>query len=106
VQALDENPGAMIVAGGDFGLPALLAAAVVPVARAIVDVGRFDNGSDQAFVERVYIPGLRRAGDFQTAIAMTRGRVEIHNAADRFTLEGARVQCDRLTPQQIAALLR
>ena len=106
VQALDENPGAMIVAGGDFGLPALLAAAVVPVARAIVDVGRFDNGSDQAFVERVYIPGLRRAGDFQTAIAMTRGRVEIHNAADRFTLEGARVQRDKLTPQQIAALLR
>ena len=106
VQAIDENPGAAIVAGGDFGLPALLAAAVAPVARAVVDVGRFDNGSDQAFIERVFISGLRRAGDFQTAMAMTRGRVVIHNAADRFTLDGANVERGKLTPDQIAARLR
>jgi len=106
VQAIDENPGAMLVAGGDFGLPALLAAAVAPVARAVVDVGRFDSGSDEAFIERMDIPGLRRAGDFQTAIAMTRGRVVIHNAADRFTPEYARVERDKLTVDQIVALLR
>ena len=41
----------------------LLASAVMPVTRAILDVSGFDTSSDAAFLERVYIPGLRRAGD-------------------------------------------
>jgi hypothetical protein len=106
VRSLDENPGAMLVADREWGLPALLATAVTPVARAVIDVDRFDNGSDQAFVERLYVPGLRRAGDLQTAIAMTNGRVVIHNAGDRFALAGARVQKEMLTAEQVAALLR
>jgi hypothetical protein len=105
VRALDENPGAMLVADGDFGLPAVLALAAAPAARAVVDVGQFDIGSDQAFVERLYIPGLRRAGDLQTAIAMASGTVIIHNAGDRFTLAGARIEPRTLTPAQIAAAL-
>jgi hypothetical protein len=105
VRALDENPGAMLVADGDFGLPALLALAVSPAARLVVDVEQFDIASDQAFVERLYIPGLRRAGDLQTAIAMASATVVIHNAGDRFTLTGARIEPRTLTPAQILSTL-
>ena len=105
VRALAENPGAMLVADGDFGLPALLALAAAPAARAVVDVGQFDNASDQAFVERLYIPGIRRAGDLQTAIAMASGTVVIHNAGERFTLTGARIEPRTLTPAQIVSAL-
>jgi len=106
VQAIDENPGAMLVADGDWGLAALLAAAVAPFSRVVVDVDRFDSGSDQAFVERLYMPGLRRAGDLQTAMAMTNASVIVHNAGDRFTLDKARVQRDKLAPDRVVELLR
>jgi hypothetical protein len=105
IHTLDENPTAMLVADGEFGLPALLALAVSPVARAVIDVAQFDNASDQAFVERLYIPGLRRAGDLQTAIGMAAGPVVIHNAGDRFTLSGARIEPQKLTPAQISSAL-
>ena len=52
--------GAILIADGDAGLAGLLAAAVAPVTRAILDVGRFDLSSDAAFLDRLYIPGLRR----------------------------------------------
>src|SRR5207247_2332969 len=70
VHELDAHPGAMLVAGGELGPAALLAIAVVPVTRAVIDVEQFDGASDQAFVDRLYIPGIRRAGDFRTAIGM------------------------------------
>jgi hypothetical protein len=106
VQALDESPGATLVADGDWSLPALLAAAVTPVSRVIVDVDRFDTGSDQAFVERLYMPGLRRAGDLQTAMAMTSASVIVHNAGDHFTLDKARVQRDKITLERLVELVR
>jgi hypothetical protein len=106
VQTLDANPGAMLVADGADGAPALLALAVVGVPRAVVDVAQFDRDSDEAFLERLYIPGIRRAGEFQTAIGMAQGTVAvIHNAGDRFRLEGARIERLPLSPEQIAALL-
>jgi dienelactone hydrolase len=106
VRALGAEPRASVVARGDWGLAALLALAIVPVERAIVDVEQFDNTSDQMFVDRLYIPGLRRAGDLQTAISMSRGSVVIHNAADRFTLAGPRVERRTLTPAEIVEVLR
>jgi hypothetical protein len=106
VRALEENPGAAIVADGDWGLAALLAAAVAPAARVVADVARFDLDSDDAFLERLYIPGLRRAGDLRTAMTMTNARVVVHNAGDRFTLNGAQVQHDKLTANLIVELLR
>ena len=33
------------------------------------------------------MPGLRRAGDPQTAMAMTSASVIVHNAGDHFTLD-------------------
>ena len=62
-------PGAIFVAEGDAALAGLLAAAVEPFRLSVLDVGSFDTSRDESFVERLYIPGLRRAGDVQTAAA-------------------------------------
>jgi hypothetical protein len=105
-RALDQAPGSALVAAADAGLPAILALAIVPARRAVIDVDGFDLGSDAAFVERLYIPGLRRAGDLQTAVTMAATPLVIHNAGDRFTLEGPRIERRKLTAAQILALLR
>jgi hypothetical protein len=104
VAALREVPSAVLVANRDAGLAALLAAAIVPVRRAIVDVDGFDTSSDTQFLDRIYIPGLRRAGDFQTAAAMAQGEVIAHGAGDSFRVSGIRVERQTLSPRQIAAL--
>jgi dienelactone hydrolase len=106
VQALDANPGAMLVADREWALPALLALAVVSVSRAVIDVAQFDDSSDDAFVERLYIPGIRRAGDLQTAISMATGTVVIHNTGGRLTLEGARIEPRQLSAEDIVARLK
>ena len=106
VQTLIGNPHASLVAAGDTGPAALLALAVAPVDRAVVDVAQFDNTTDAAFLERLYIPGLRRAGDLQTAVSMASGTVLVHNAGDRFTLDGPRIERRKLTPAEIVALLK
>ncbi len=106
VTALSNEPNAILVADGESGLAALLAAAVAPVSRAIVDVGHFDLSSDDAFLDRLYIPGIRRAGDLRTAAAMATGRVVIHNAGDRFSIEGHTVRAEKLTPEQLLQLLK
>jgi dienelactone hydrolase len=106
VQTLDDNPGAMLIADATFGPDALLALAVAPASRAIIDIAEFDNGSDAAFVERLYIPGIRSAGDFQTAVAMTHGTIVVHNTGDKFRIEGVRLEPKKLSPNEIATLLR
>lgn len=105
VAALRAAPSAVLVAGGDAGLPALLATAITPVRAAVVNVAGFDNSRDDQFVERLYVPGLRRAGDFQTAAAMVRGKVVVHDARDRFRVAGLQVERDALTAKQIVALV-
>jgi hypothetical protein len=104
VAALRESPSAVLVANGDAALPALLAAAITPVRLVVADVGGFDTSSDAQFLDRLYIPGLRRAGDLQTAAAMARGEVIVHGAGDGFHAAGIRVERDALTPAQIVAL--
>ena len=106
VSAVRAHPGAAVVADGDAALAAILAAAVAPVPLAILDVGQFDTSSDAGFVDHLYIPGLRRAGDLQTAISMSRGEIVIHNAGPKFNVTGLRAQSARLTPSDIAALAR
>ena len=106
VRALSEVPGAILIADGAAALPALLAGAIVPVSRSVLDVGEFDTSSDAAFVERLYIPGLRRAGDLDTAMSMNGGRVVIHNAGTRFTLPRAEVETRKLTVKEIVERVR
>ena len=48
---------------GDAALAGMLALAMETGRRAVLDVGDFDTSSDAAFLERLYMPGLRRAGD-------------------------------------------
>jgi hypothetical protein len=105
VSALRAAPSAVLVADGDAGLPALLAAAIAPVRAAVVGAGGFDTASDQQFIDRLYIPGLRRAGDFQTAAGMVSGHVTVHDARDRFRATGFRVERDALTAKQIVTLV-
>jgi dienelactone hydrolase len=106
VRALDANPGAALLATGDLGPAALMAVAVAPVHQAVIDIAQFDNDSDDSFIERLYIPGVRRAGDFGTAIAMSTGSVVVHDAGARFKLPGVRLQSRKLEPREIIALIR
>jgi hypothetical protein len=106
VRALLNAPGAMLVADGEAALPALLAAAVAPVPRAVLDVDGFDVSSDAAFLARLDIPGLRRAGDLRTAAAMARGRLVAHNAGARFALDGVTTHARKLAAAEVVRLLR
>jgi hypothetical protein len=106
VAAVRANVGAAIVADGDAALAALLASAVAPVPVAVLDVGRFDTSSDAGYLDRLYIPGLRRAGDLQTAVSLARGKVVVHNAGDRFAVTGVELHPRTLTPAEIADTMR
>jgi len=106
VAALQKDPDAMLVAQGDAALAALLATAIAPVRLAVLDVDGFDSSSDAAFVEHLYIPGLRRAGDLHTAVAHARGELVVHNAGSTFTVSGPKVMREKLTAKQIVLLLQ
>ena len=75
-----------LVGVGDAGLWCMLARAFAPgVSKTVVDASGFDNSDDQAFVEKLYVPCLRRAGDFRTAGSLIApGKMLIHNTRGRF----------------------
>ena len=101
VTAARAHPNSVLVAQGDAALAGLLAAAVAPLRLAILDVGNFDTSNDAEFVERLYIPGLRRAGDLETALRAAGDRVVIHNAGQKFAVGGGAVGRTKLTPREI-----
>ena len=101
VAALRDHPGAAVVARGEAALAALLAASVEPVSVAVLDVDRFDTSDDQAFVDRLFIPGLRRAGDLQTAARTGPAVTIVHNAGDRFDVKGLQPQPRPLTTAEV-----
>jgi hypothetical protein len=105
-QALRATPGSILVADGDAGLAGALALAVAPAARAVLGVGGFDTSRDAAYIERLYIPGLRRAGDLQTALAMAKGPVLIHDAGTRFDVRGPTTEPRKLDPSEIVRRLK
>jgi hypothetical protein len=105
VNAVREHPGAALVASGDAAAAALLAAAVVPVPIAVLDLGGVDR-TDDWFADHFYIPGLRRAGDFQTAIDGARGTLVLHNARPDLGLHAPALQQQALTPDGIASAIR
>ena len=71
---------------GKGGLWCLLARALAPgLHRTLVDVSRFSSEEDQAYLEHLYVPVLRRAGDFKTASMLAPAtRLLIHNTGDSF----------------------
>jgi hypothetical protein len=105
VAALRAEPGAILVASGDAALAGMLASAVELPRLAVLDAGGFDTASDDGYLARLYMPGLRRAGDLRTASEMAQGRIVVHNAGSPFAAPGARVQQAPLTPAQIVALV-
>lgn len=106
VAAVRAHPGAALVADGDAALAAILASAVVPIRFAILDVAEFNSSSDQAFIDHLYIPGLRRAGDLQTAAAMASGEIVVHNGGSTFSVPALKPKASKLTSAEIVALVR
>jgi hypothetical protein len=106
VDALRASPAAALVAAGTDGLVGLLALAVEPGRRAVLDVDQFDTARDEEFVARVYIPGLRRAGDLSTAAALAGDRVVIHNAGAAFAVSGGSVLREKMRTPAILDALR
>ena len=61
-----------LVGLGEVGPPAFLARALVPeIRRTRIDFNGTAFADDAAFLDHVFIPLIRRAGDFKTAAAMT-----------------------------------
>jgi hypothetical protein len=106
VEALRATPDAVFIGVGDAALAGLLALGVETERRAILEVGDFDTSSDAALLERLYMPGLRRAGDLSTAAALAGDRAVIHNAGATFILDGSQVRREKLTAKEIVALLK
>jgi dienelactone hydrolase len=79
-----------VVGVGDAGLWCLLACGLAAKIGAVAaDAARFNSTSDDAFLERLFIPHLRAAGDFVTAAAMIApARLMIHNTAGKFATDG------------------
>jgi dienelactone hydrolase len=103
------------------GLWLLLAQAFAPKAdRLVIDAVQFNNNSDDAFLNFLAIPDLRRAGDFATAVAIApKTRLLIHNTgkifqtdkiAEAYRLfaraEDLQVKSERLTDAQIIEWLK
>src|SRR5262249_3023018 len=75
-----------IVAEGQAGLWALLARGLAPaIDKMVIDAAKFDNTNDEEFIKYLPIPGLRRAGDFKTAVTISPlTPLFIHNTGDKF----------------------
>jgi len=89
IQARPDVTELDLVGLGEAGLWTLLARALVSDVRSTVidfkvkDVDAFDADDDDAFVDHLFVPLLRRAGDFKTAAALIApARLEIRYMED------------------------
>ena len=70
---------------GEAGLWCLLAAGFTDVDRTVVDANQFDTDNDEAYLQTLPIPSIRRVGDFRTAGALVAPRpLLIHNTNNTF----------------------
>jgi len=103
---------------GDAGLWCLLAAGLAPdlATQVICDANQFENENDTAFLEKLNISGIRKAGDLVTAAALFAPRpLVIFNTGQQFktaaisahyTLQNAPNACiTRATPLAAGELL-
>ena len=68
----------------------------------------FDSVKYRRIHDELVRQGLRRAGDLTTAAKLAGGRIVIHNAGERFTLNGPsliNVKRTKLSAPEIVALL-
>ena len=101
VSALGASPGAAIVARGDNALAAIFARRIAHASAAVLDVDGVDPASDEDYLKRLFIPGLRRAGGFETAGTEQR-RSLLHNTRGRFKVTGFDTEVRQLTAREIA----
>ena len=70
---------------GEAGLWAFLAAGFTNIKTVVVDAAQFDSDSDDAYLQTLPIPSLRKVGDFRTAGTLTAPRnLILHNTGDAF----------------------
>ncbi|MYE91717.1 hypothetical protein F4X33_22280 [Candidatus Poribacteria bacterium] len=70
---------------GEAGLWCLLAAGFADVDRTVVDANQFDSDNDEAYLQNLPIPSIRRVGDFRTAGTLVAPRhLLIHNTGNTF----------------------
>jgi dienelactone hydrolase len=87
-----EDTRAINLVGLDrAGLWCLLAAGLAsPLCSVVADAAQFDTTSDDAFVADLYVPSLRRAGDFRTACTLALpASLMIHNTGGTFATSWA-----------------
>ncbi|MFN0109505.1 MAG: alpha/beta hydrolase family protein [Blastocatellia bacterium] len=74
-----------VIALGKAGGLALLARGLTNVDQMIVDAAQLDSTNDKDFLAVLPIPGIRRAGDFQTAVTLAPlTPLLIHNTGGKF----------------------
>ncbi len=70
---------------GEAGLWCLLAAGFTDVDRTVIDADRFDSDNDEAYLQTLPVPSIRRVGDFRTAGTLVAPRhLLIHNTGNTF----------------------
>ena len=74
------------------GLWCLLARALAPeLQNTVADTSQFRSQDDQSYLDQLYIPLLRRAGDFRTALTIAPAtRLLLHNTGSQFEIEWVR----------------
>jgi len=119
LQGRDDVAEINLIGLGEAGLWCLLANAFAPeLSRTVVDVVGFHNRDESAWLERLNIPGILRAGGFDTAIACAAPRpLLIHNAdgfdasstVELYRMLGAtdslRIDTDKNSDQEILSWL-
>ncbi len=81
-----ETPQVNLLGMGMGGVWSLFARALADNdVRLVADLDQFDPSSDSAFEQRLFIPGLRRAGDFlAAAVLQAGGQTLLHNVSPGF----------------------
>ena len=81
-----DGPDVDLIGTGEAGLWCLLARVVAPIStRLVADAARFPIADDASYIDRLFIPGLRKAGDVRSALALAApAPTLIHNAGGVF----------------------
>jgi len=90
LRARPEVTRTNVIGAGDAGLWCLLACGLTgKLGRVAADAARFDSSNDDEFVERLFCPHLRAAGDFVAAAALIApAPLAIHNTGGGFATDG------------------
>jgi len=90
LSARPEATEVHLVGLGEAGIWSLFARALAGnIARTVVDAARLDHTQDQAWLDDLYIPGLRRVGDVNTAgVLIAPAPLMVMNTGTKFGTSG------------------